>query len=74
MNSSSGPVDTLREHGSGMLADLTFAIAWVVAVSLFFDFVQGPQWAYYLFMVAGVAAYFGFFWSLDMAREQRRED
>ncbi|SFG46035.1 hypothetical protein SAMN04488063_2120 [Halopelagius inordinatus] len=64
-------VDTLREHGSGMLADLTFAIVWVTGVSLFFEFVDGPQWAYYMFMLAGVVAYFGFFWSLDMAREQR---
>ena len=75
MKSSASLVDTLREHGSGMMADLAFAVAWVMGVSLFFDFVNGPQWAYYLFMLAGVAAYFGFFWSLDAAREgQRRED
>ncbi|RDI72560.1 hypothetical protein [Halopelagius longus] len=63
--------DTLREHGSGMLADLAFAVVWVTGVSVFFDFVTGPQWAYYLFMAAGIPAYFGFFWSLKMAREQQ---
>jgi hypothetical protein len=52
-----------------MVTDLLFALVWVTLVEVFFTVVEGPQWAYYLFMLAGVAAYFGFFWSLDRARE-----
>jgi hypothetical protein len=63
--------DHVREHRSGMLADLVFALAWVTVVSVFFDIVEGPQWAYYLFMLSGVVAYFGFFWSLELTREER---
>lgn len=61
--------DYVREHRSGMLVDLVFAVVWVTIVSLIFNVVAGPQWAYYLFMFAGVVAYFGFFASLDLARE-----
>ncbi|WP_247009358.1 hypothetical protein [Halorientalis litorea] len=67
-------VETIREHvrenGSGMVSDLLFALVWVTIVEVFFTFVDGPQWAYYTFMLAGVVAYFGFFWSLDVARER----
>lgn len=59
----------VREHRSGMFVDLVFAMAWVTAVSLLFEAVRGPQWAYYLAMFGGVVAYYGFFWSLDAARE-----
>ncbi|MFC7167406.1 hypothetical protein [Halospeciosus flavus] len=66
------PIETVREHvgehRSGLLADLVFALAWVTFVNVFFDVVSGPQWAYYLFMAAGVVAYFGFFASLKAAR------
>ncbi len=53
-----------------MVADLAFAVVWVTGVSLLFEVVDGPRWAYYLFMLAGVAAYFAFFWSLKAASEQ----
>ncbi|WP_101294055.1 hypothetical protein [Halegenticoccus soli] len=69
--------DRLREHVSenkrGIVHDLMFAVIWVTLVSLIFEAVEGPRWAYYLFMVAGIPAYFGFFLSLEMAREQERE-
>ncbi|MFC7156319.1 hypothetical protein ACFQPA_12785 [Halomarina halobia] len=61
----------VAEHRSGMVADLAFAVVWVTVVSLLFEVVDGPQWAYYLFMLAGVGAYFAFFWSLRVAREQQ---
>lgn len=68
-------VDTItnhvREHRSGMMSDLVFALVWVTIVEIFFNFVEGPQWAYYLFMLAGIVAYFGFFWSLELAKQQR---
>lgn len=62
--------DYVRENRSGMVVDLVFAVVWVTMVSVIFDVVQGPRWAYYLFMFAGVLAYFGFFSSLDAVREQ----
>lgn len=63
--------DHVREHSGGMLADLAFAVIWVTAVTVLFDLLQGPQWAYYLCMFAGVIAYFGFFASLDAAENGR---
>ena len=63
--------DHVQEHRSGMVSDLLFALVWVTLVELFFRFVDGPQWAYYMFMLAGILAYFGFFWSLELAREQQ---
>jgi hypothetical protein len=52
-------VETIREHvrenGSGMVSDLLFALVWVTIVEVFFTC---------------VVAYFGFFWSLDVARER----
>ncbi|WP_136715969.1 hypothetical protein [Halorientalis salina] len=64
--------DHVREHRSGMFSDLLFAVVWVTIVELFFNFVDGPQWAYYMFMLAGIVAYFGFFWSLELAKNQQQ--
>ena len=63
----------VRENRTGMLHDLMFAIVWVAMVSFLFDFVftSAPQWALYMFMLAGIPAYFAFFISLDIAREQQ---
>ncbi len=66
-------VDVVREHvrenRHGMFVDLVFAMAWVVGVSVVFDVLNGPQWAYYLTMFGGVVAYYGFFASLEAVRE-----
>lgn len=62
--------DYVRENRSGMVVDLVFAVVWVTIVNVIFDVVQGPRWAYYLFMFAGVIAYFGFFSSLKAVRDQ----
>ncbi|WP_246999954.1 hypothetical protein [Halosolutus gelatinilyticus] len=62
-------LETAREERWGILADLVFAIVWVTTVDLFFRLVDGPTWAYYMLMVAGVVAYFGFFTSLKVAKE-----
>ncbi|MBO4248048.1 hypothetical protein IL252_09495 [Halomicrobium sp. IBSBa] len=64
----------VQEHRSGMLVDLAFAVIWVTAVTLLFDLLAGPQWAYYLTMGAGVLAYYGFFWSLAAARSEGETD
>lgn len=71
-------VDRLREHVEenqlGMLYDLLFALVWVALVDALFRFVftTAPQWAYYLFLLAGIPAYFGFFWSLELAKAQQQ--
>jgi hypothetical protein len=62
-------LDHVREHRSGMVVDLAFAVAWVAVVSALFDLLQGPTWAYHLSLFAGVVAYFGFFASLEVARD-----
>lgn len=59
----------VREHRSAMVADLMFAVVWVAAVSALFDLLQGPRWAYHLALACGVVAYFGFFASLEVAKE-----
>ncbi|MFQ3318282.1 MAG: hypothetical protein ACI8UR_001611 [Natronomonas sp.] len=61
----------MQEHRGGMVTDLVFALAWVTIVTVLFNLVDGPQWAYYLFMLSGVVAYYGFVFSLDMAKEQQ---
>lgn len=63
--------DHVREHRTGMIADFVFALLWVTLVSLIFEVVDGPQWAYYLLMLSGVVAYYGFFASLAAARERQ---
>ena len=61
----------LATNRRGMFHDLVFALAWVTVVSLLFDFVfvDAPTWAYYMFMLTGIPAYFGFFISLEMAKQ-----
>ena len=57
------------EHRSGMVVDFVFALTWVTVVTLLFDVLPGgPQWLYYLTLVSGVVAYYGFFLSLDAVR------
>lgn len=69
--------DRVRSHvkrnRTGMIQDLAFAVVWVTLVSLLYDFVfyASPQWVLYMFMLAGIPAYFGFFISLEMAKESR---
>ncbi|MFC7081565.1 hypothetical protein [Halorussus caseinilyticus] len=60
----------VREHRSGMVTDFVFAVVWVAVVSVLFDVLQGPTWAYHLALAGGVVAYFGFFASLEAAREE----
>ncbi|SFR48772.1 MULTISPECIES: hypothetical protein [Halorubrum] len=64
--------NVLSENGTGMVQDLLFAFAWVGLVSLLYDFAfsAAPQWVLYMFMLAGIPAYFGFFISLEIARER----
>lgn len=57
----------ILENRHGMLGDLVFALVWVTLVDAFFRLVDGPTWAYYMMMVAGVVAYFGFIYSVQLA-------
>jgi hypothetical protein len=60
----------VEEHRGGMVVDFVFALAWVTVVTVVFDLLPGgPQWLYYLTLLGGVVAYFGFFWSLEAVRE-----
>ncbi|WP_144920562.1 hypothetical protein [Halorubrum salsamenti] len=69
--------DRVRSHvkgnRTGMVQDLAFAVVWVTLVSLLYDFAfsASPRWVLYMFMLAGIPAYFGFFISLEMARAQQ---
>ncbi|WP_394341313.1 hypothetical protein [Natrarchaeobius chitinivorans] len=54
-----------------MFVDLVFAVGWVTMVHLLFRVLDGPEWAYYTFMLAGVVAYFGFVSSLESATAGR---
>lgn len=62
--------DHVREHRSGMVVDLVFAVVWVTLVSVVFGLLGAPQWARYLALFGGVVAYYGFFGSLDAVRER----
>ncbi|MFC7214075.1 hypothetical protein ACFQO4_08285 [Saliphagus sp. GCM10025334] len=62
-------LETAREERWGMLVDLLFAIIWVTIVELIFSALEGPTWAYYALMLAGIVAYFAFVWNLELARE-----
>ena len=42
-------------------------------MNVVFRLVDGPTWAYYLFMLAGVPACYGFIATLGMAKESRKE-
>ena len=64
-------LETAREERWGLLADLAFAVIWVTVVDVIFRVLEGPDWAYYMFMLAGIVAYFGFFASLKLARSTR---
>ena len=64
-------LETAREERWGLLADLAFAVIWVTVVDVLFRVLEGPDWAYYMFMLAGIVAYFGFFASLKLARSVR---
>ena len=71
-NALERPGDYVRENRRGMFTDLVFAVTWVTLVNIIFRLIDGPTWAYYLFMLAGVLAYYGFVASLGVAEESRK--
>lgn len=62
---------TAREERWGMLTDLAFAVVWVTMVEVLFRVVDGPTWAYYLFMLSGIVAYYGLIASTNLAMANR---
>lgn len=65
-------LETARNERWGILTDLAFAVVWVTMVELLFQFVAGPRWAYYLCMLAGIAAYYGLIASSTIATADDR--
>lgn len=63
----------IYENKDGILFDLLFALVWVTIVSAFVALVGGPQWAQYLLLAAGIPAYFGFVYSLELAKERESD-
>ena len=63
------------ENRDGILNDLLFAALWVGLVSVLFQvvFPDAPTWAYYLCLLAGIPAYYGFFISLELAVEAQNQ-
>ncbi|MFU8867405.1 hypothetical protein [Natronococcus sp.] len=64
-------LENAREQRWGIFVDLVFAVSWVTMVEIIFRVLEGPTWAYYMFMLAGIVAYFGFVTSLETARTDR---
>lgn len=57
-----------------MFVDLVFAVAWVTMDEVLFRVVDGPTWAYYLLVLSGIVAYFGFVWNLELATSGRESE
>ncbi|MDG5761596.1 hypothetical protein QA600_19905 [Natronococcus sp. A-GB1] len=64
-------LENAREQRWGIFVDLVFAVSWVTMVEIIFRVLEGPTWAYYMFMLAGIVAYFGFVTSLEMASNEQ---
>ncbi len=66
--------DYVTENRDGILNDLIFAALWVGLVSVLFElaFPDAPTWAFYLCLAAGIPAYYGFFISLEIAKNQQQ--
>ncbi len=62
----------IYENKDGIVFDMLFALVWVTIVVSFVDFVDGPTWARYLLLVAGIPAYFGFIYSMEFAKESKK--
>ncbi|WP_226006121.1 hypothetical protein [Natrinema salinisoli] len=65
-------IATAREERWGILTDLAFAVVWVTLVELINYFLEPPTTVYYLLMLAGIVAYFGFLWNFDLATSQQQ--
>ena len=61
-------IESVRAEKWGLFVDLLFAIVWVTMVDVLFRVIDGPTYAYWMLMLAGIVAYFGFFASLEMAK------
>jgi hypothetical protein len=63
----------IYENKDGIVFDMAFALVWVTLVVGFVTVVDGPTWARYLLLVAGIPAYFGFVYSLELAKEHQKQ-
>jgi hypothetical protein len=62
----------IYENKDGMVFDMAFALVWVTVVVAFVTIVDGPDWARYLLLAAGIPAYFGFVYSLEWAKQNEK--
>jgi len=63
----------IYENKDGMVFDMAFALVWVTLVVGFVTLVNGPDWAQYLLLAAGIPAYFGFVYSLELAKQTQNQ-
>jgi hypothetical protein len=66
-------IATAREERWGILTDLAFAVVWVTLVELINYILEPPTAVYYMLMLAGVVAYFGFLWNFGIATSQQNQ-
>lgn len=67
-----GFLELFGQHSRGMFLDLVFAVVWVAGVSVLVEVLDGPTWALYLLLLAGIPAYYLFFTSLAQAKARQR--
>lgn len=66
-------LQTAREERWGILTDLAFAVVWVTIVEAINYLLGPPTLVYYMLMLAGVVAYFGFVWNFELATERQKQ-
>lgn len=63
----------IYENKDGMAFDLVFAVVWVTIVSVFVALVDAPTMARYVLLATGIPAYFGFVYSLELAKQYEKD-
>lgn len=65
----------VEEHQGGIVADMLFAVVWVTVASLLYELSgNAPRWVLWMYLLAGVPAYFLFFWSWELAKHWQNVD
>ncbi|QCS43107.1 hypothetical protein [Natrinema versiforme] len=64
---------TAREERWGILTDLAFAVVWVTIVETVNYLLGPPTLVYYMLMLAGIVAYFGFIWNFELATRRQNQ-
>ncbi|MGQ3412377.1 hypothetical protein ACT4ML_08945 [Natrinema sp. LN54] len=64
---------TARQERWGILTDLAFAVVWVTIVETVNYLLGPPTLVYYMLMLAGIVAYFGFIWNFELATRRQNQ-